>query len=101
MASSGLNGALATVSVASSKGGSDTSLGPCSLPAYPMLGGTMAPDICQAVESEQTAESLTLSERRWRCGGCGAVNDRDANASLNLETWLCEFVVVQRLRPLN
>ena len=90
MASSGLKGALATVSVASSKGGSDTSLGPCSLPAYPMLGGTMAPDICQAVESEQTAVSLTLSDRRWRCGG-GAVNDRDANAALNLETWPCEF----------
>ena len=51
----------------------------------------MAPGICQAVESEQTAESLTLSDRRWRCGGCGAVNDRDANAALNLETWPCEF----------
>ena len=51
----------------------------------------MAPGICQAVESEQTAESLTLSDRWWPCGGAAAVNDRDANAALNLETWPCEF----------
>ena len=30
---------------------------------------------------------LGLSERQWRCGGCGSVNDRDANAALNLEMW--------------
>ena len=35
MASSGLKGAFATVSVASSKGGSDTSLGPLSSPGVP------------------------------------------------------------------
>ena len=30
---------------------------------------------------------LSLSDRGWRCGGCGAVNERDANAVLNLEMW--------------
>ncbi len=30
---------------------------------------------------------LNLSERQWRCGSCGALNARDANAALNLETW--------------
>ena len=28
---------------------------------------------------------LTLSERHWSCPGCGALNDRDLNAALNLE----------------
>ena len=32
-------------------------------------------------------EDLTLSVRSWRCGGCGALNERDANAALNLEAW--------------
>ena len=32
-------------------------------------------------------EDLTLSVRSWRCGGCGALNDRDGNASVNLERW--------------
>ena len=30
-------------------------------------------------------ENLTLSDRKWRCASCGAVNDRDLNAALNLE----------------
>ena len=30
---------------------------------------------------------LSLSDRRWWCGGCGALNERDANAALNLESW--------------
>ena len=28
---------------------------------------------------------LTLSDREWWCGGCGVLNDRDANAARNLE----------------
>ena len=28
---------------------------------------------------------LTLSERRWTCAGCGAIHDRDWNASKNIE----------------
>ena len=30
---------------------------------------------------------LTLSETVWRCDGCGALNQRDANAARNLELW--------------
>ena len=30
---------------------------------------------------------LGLSDRQWQCGSCGAVNERDANAALNLEMW--------------
>ena len=30
---------------------------------------------------------LTLSDREWWCGGCGVLNDRDANAARNLEQW--------------
>ena len=30
-------------------------------------------------------ESLTLSGRQWRCPGCGAMNERDLNAAVNLE----------------
>ena len=30
---------------------------------------------------------LGLSDRQWWCGGCGALNNRDANAALNLEQW--------------
>ena len=29
--------------------------------------------------------SLTLSERTWRCEGCGIIHDRDWNASKNIE----------------
>ena len=32
-------------------------------------------------------EDLTLSHREWRCGGCGELNNRDANAAKNLATW--------------
>ena len=32
-------------------------------------------------------EDLTLSEREWRCGGCGVLNNRDYNAALNLSNW--------------
>ena len=27
---------------------------------------------------------LTLSDREWRCEGCGVVNNRDANGAVNL-----------------
>ena len=30
---------------------------------------------------------LTLSDREWWCGGCGLLNDRDANAAENLARW--------------
>ena len=30
---------------------------------------------------------LGLSDRLWRCQRCGSVNDRDANAARNLESW--------------
>ena len=30
---------------------------------------------------------LTLSDREWWCGGCGVLNDRDANAAENLANW--------------
>ena len=30
---------------------------------------------------------LSLSDRQWRCGSCGALNDRDANAAENLRQW--------------
>ena len=32
-------------------------------------------------------DDLTLSHRAWRCGGCGLLNDRDANAAKNLANW--------------
>ena len=35
---------------------------------------------------------LTLSDREWRCGGCGELNERDGNAARNLERWPgCQF----------
>ena len=32
-------------------------------------------------------DELTLSDRAWWCGGCGALNERDYNAALNLSNW--------------
>ena len=32
-------------------------------------------------------DDLTLSDREWWCGGCGALNDRDVNAANNLANW--------------
>ena len=32
-------------------------------------------------------DDLTLSDREWWCGGCGMLNDRDANAAENLANW--------------
>ena len=32
-------------------------------------------------------DDLTISDREWRCGGCGTLNDRDANAADNLASW--------------
>ena len=32
-------------------------------------------------------DDLTLSDREWTCGGCGVLNDRDANAAENLANW--------------
>ena len=30
---------------------------------------------------------LSLGDRRWWCGGCGALNERDHNASVHLSNW--------------
>ena len=30
---------------------------------------------------------LGLGERQWWCGGCGALNERDYNAAVNLSNW--------------
>ena len=32
-------------------------------------------------------DDLMLSDREWWCGGCGVLNDRDANAAENLANW--------------
>ncbi len=32
-------------------------------------------------------DDLTLADRGWWCGGCGVLNDRDANAAKNLANW--------------
>ena len=32
-------------------------------------------------------DDLTLSVREWWCGGCGVLNNRDANAAKNLANW--------------
>ena len=32
-------------------------------------------------------DDLTLSDREWWCGGCGALNERDLNAAANLSSW--------------
>ena len=32
-------------------------------------------------------DDLKLSDREWRCGGCGALNERDLNAAVNLSSW--------------
>ena len=32
-------------------------------------------------------KDLTFSDREWRCGVCGVVNGRDANAAVNLANW--------------
>ena len=32
-------------------------------------------------------DELTLSDRAWWCGGCGALNERNYNAALNLSNW--------------
>ena len=32
-------------------------------------------------------DDLALSDREWWCCGCGALNDRDFNAAMNLERW--------------
>ena len=32
-------------------------------------------------------DDLHLGDRQWRCGDCGALNERDYNAAVNLENW--------------
>jgi putative transposase len=32
-------------------------------------------------------QDMPLKERIYQCGGCGAVKDRDLNASINIENW--------------
>ena len=32
-------------------------------------------------------DDLTLSDRKWWCGGCSVLNDRDQNAAVNLANW--------------
>ena len=32
-------------------------------------------------------DALTLSDRKWWCGGCGVLNARDVNAAENLANW--------------
>lgn len=32
-------------------------------------------------------KDMTLSDREWRCGECGVMNERDVNAARNLEQW--------------
>ena len=32
-------------------------------------------------------DDLTLSDREWWCSGCGILNNRDANAAMNLANW--------------
>jgi putative transposase len=32
-------------------------------------------------------DDLTLSDREWWCSGCGILNNRDANAAMNLAHW--------------
>ena len=44
-------------------------------------------------------DDLTLSHRVWRCGGCGLLNDRDANAAVNLARWPgLSFPAIRRRR---
>ena len=48
-------------------------------------------------------DDLTLSDREWWCGGCGVLNDCDANAAVNLAKWPgLSFLVTgrgDRVRP--
>ncbi|WAN70227.1 zinc ribbon domain-containing protein [Moorena producens JHB] len=32
-------------------------------------------------------QDMPLLERTYVCGGCGSIEDRDFNASINLENW--------------
>ena len=32
-------------------------------------------------------DDLKLSDREWRCSGCGALNELDLNAAMNLSNW--------------
>ncbi len=41
--------------------------------------------LCSQCEWEN--KDLSLSQREWLCGGCGVLNDRDANAASNLAAW--------------
>ena len=46
-------------------------------------------------------DELTLSHRAWWCGGCGVLNDRDANAAKNLANWPGLSFPVIRLRRME
>ncbi|MCG9130160.1 transposase, partial [Candidatus Poribacteria bacterium] len=40
-------------------------------------------------------ETLTLSDRQWRCPECGSDHDRDINAAMNILRAACDPVVEQ------
>ncbi|MBT9173459.1 MAG: hypothetical protein DDT21_01860 [Syntrophomonadaceae bacterium] len=47
----------------------------------------------------QVNHSLTLSDRRWVCTGCGVIHDRDFNASVNIEREGASSLGLGAVRP--
>ncbi|MEM1095241.1 MAG: transposase [Bacteroidota bacterium] len=46
--------------------------------------GRFYPSSKTCSECGEVNKDLALSDRVWRCGGCGAVHDRDVNAAINI-----------------